>query len=274
MKHRPAIKQSNNQKLIMIGIFAEVYLVDGEIIRKAPRSHSKEDAEPILREATIYSLIGGHPRIARCLSLGHPDYVDIKYYRHGDLVTYCRENKVSPDLQARWFQQIIEAVIVIHKHGIIHSDLALRQFFVDDDLNIRLGDFNSSQYPGHPALGYEKASHCLPRDYELPNTVTSDLFALGSTLHELVAGSPPYQELYPIETQDVVQSSDHAVIRARVQRQHLADCEVEERFRNQLFPDVSGLRGSDVILGCWRGHFSSAEEALSQYLYLTVQPAR
>lgn len=266
LKHRPAIKQSKNQKLIMIGMFAEVYLVDGQIIRKAPRSLSKEDAEPILREAAIYSILGDHPRIAQCLSLGHSDYVDIKYYHHGDLVTYCRDNEVSPELQSRWFQQIIEAVIAIHKHGIIHSDLALRQFFVDSDLNVRLGDFNSSQYPGLPALGYEKASHCLPRDYEMPNTVTSDIFAVGSTLYELVAGSSPFQELYPLETQDVVQSSDSAVIRDRVERQLLADCEVEERFRSQVFPDVSGLFGGDIILGCWEGRFSSAEEALSRFV--------
>ncbi|KAH8427407.1 uncharacterized protein LDX57_005122 [Aspergillus melleus] len=265
MKHRPAIKQSTNQKLLLIGIFAEVYLVDDKIIRKAPRSPSREDAEPICREAAIYSILGDHPRIAQCLPSGHSDYVDIQYYPRGDLVTYCRGTKISPDLQAKWFQQIIEAVAVIHRYGIIHSDLALRQFFVDDDLNVRLGDFNSSQYPGHLALGYEKASHCLPRDYEMPNTVASDLFALGSTLYELIVGSPPYQELYPIESQDVLQSSDHAVIRARVQRQHLADAEVEERFRNQLYPDVSGLLGGEVILACWRGEFSSAEEALARY---------
>ncbi|KAH2132619.1 hypothetical protein KXV68_000480, partial [Aspergillus fumigatus] len=109
-------------------------------------------------------------------------YVNIKYYPLGDLATYVHENKITPDLQAKWFQQLLEAVVVIHSHNIIHSDLALRQFFVDDALNVRLGDFNSSQYPGHPALGYEKASHCLPRDYDMPNTIMSDLFALGSTL--------------------------------------------------------------------------------------------
>ncbi|RAK99761.1 uncharacterized protein BO80DRAFT_456184 [Aspergillus ibericus CBS 121593] len=189
-KHRPVLEQFENQKLLKIGIFAEVYLVDGKIISKAPRSGREEDIQPVVREANIYTILGNHPRIAECLSPGRQDY-----------------------------------------------------FFVDDDFNVRLGDFNSSQYPGHPALGYEKASHCLPRDYEMPNTILSDIFALGSTLYEFTTGDP-------------------AVIRARIQRQHHADAEVEARYGKRQFPDVSHAFGGDVILGCWKGDFTTAEQAL------------
>lgn len=166
---------------MLIGIFAEVYLVDGTTIRKAPRSESEEDMQPIIRESMIYDAIGVHMRIAECISRGSDrvEYIDIKYYRHGDLASYCRKNSINSELESKWFQQILEAIVVIHSFGVIHSDLALRQFFVDDNLNLRLGDFNSSQCPGYPALGYEKASHCLPRDYELPNTEASDIFCVG-----------------------------------------------------------------------------------------------
>ena len=103
-------------------------------------------------------------------------------------------------------------------HGMIHSDMALWQFFVDDNLNTRLGDFNSSQYPGQLALGFENALHCLPKDYEAPNTVMSDLFALGSTLYELIAGKTPYSKLYPVEPEVVMRSNDPTVIMARIER--------------------------------------------------------
>lgn len=79
-----------------------------------------------------------------------------------------KEKEISTEIKEKWFKQMIEAVAFVHSHGVIHSDLALGQFFIDDDFNIRLGDFNSSQCPGHPTLGYEKATHCLPRDYDLP----------------------------------------------------------------------------------------------------------
>ena len=72
------VEQSSNQELLRIGIFAEVYLLDGKTIRKAPRSEKEKDIEPIVREATIYNTPGDHPRIARCISRGRMDYVDIQ----------------------------------------------------------------------------------------------------------------------------------------------------------------------------------------------------
>ncbi|KAJ5111707.1 hypothetical protein NUU61_001337 [Penicillium alfredii] len=256
---RRAAQRPDNHKLLIIGIFAEVYLVDNKIIRKVPRSESEEDMQPIIREAMVYDTLGVHPRIAEYLSRGRSDYIDIKYYRHGDLANYCQKNTVAAELQSKWFQQILEAIVVIHSHSIIHSDLALRQFFLDDEFNIRLGDFNSSQCPGYLALGYEKASHCLPRDYDLPNTEISDLFALGSTLYELVACKAPYSELAGPK------SDDPDVIKAQILRQHEVDHEIELRYKNHMFPDVSGLFGGNIILGCWRGDFSDAKEALDLY---------
>jgi serine/threonine protein kinase len=265
-------EESSDRELLTIGIFAEVYLVNGTFVRKMPHSESAEDTLAIRREATIYAMLGDHPRIAQCLSPGETGYVDIKYYPNGDLVAYLQNNgdKITPGLRSKWFQQIIEGVVEIHRHDIIHSDLALRQFFLDDDLNVRLGDFNSSQFPGQPGLGYEKPSHCLPRDYEGLNTIMSDLFALGSTLYELVAGKAPYSELYPIEPDDVMQSRDHDVIRARIRREQQVDSEIETRYRNQVFPDVSCLFGAEIIWGCWEGTFSSAREALTRYMAYVV----
>ena len=224
--------------------------------------------QPIIREAMIYDTIGIHSRIAECTSRGNYSvkYVDIKYYQHGDLVNYREKNQIPPELQSKWFQQIMEAVVVCHSFGVIHSDLALRQFFVDDKFDLRLGDFNSSQCDGYPALGYEKASHCLPRDYELPNTETSDIFALGSTLYELVTGKTPYAELNERD------SDDPDCIKAQIRRQHqVVDFEIESRYKKGQFPDVTNLYCGDIILGCWRGQFGTAKEALDFYLQL-MQP--
>lgn len=262
--------QSDNAKLLKIGIFAAVYLLDNAVVRKVPRGNACEDALPIIREAMVYSIIGKHPRIAECLSLGRTDFVDTRYYSNGDLAAFVsnRANNLDRDLRRKWFRQIIEAVNLIHEHNIIHSDLALRQFFLDDNLDARLGDFNSAQCPGHSALGYEKASHCLPRDYEAPNSVASDLFALGSTLYELSAGKAPYSELYWTDPQNHAHSSDHTVIRARIQHEQQVDREIENLYRNQKFPDVNGLWGENIILGCWKGTITTSGEAVNLCLEL------
>ncbi|OQE20936.1 hypothetical protein PENFLA_c015G05351 [Penicillium flavigenum] len=208
---RPASERKDNEELLTIGFFAEVYLID-YVIRKIPRSQSEEDLQPILRKALIYDTCGNRPQIAEWLSRRISDYIEIKYYPYGDL-----------------YQQILEALIFIHSHGVTHSDLALRQFFIDDNFDLRLGDFDSSQCPGYVALGYEKASHCLPRDYALPSTEASDIFALGSALYELVTDVAPYSEIYGPK------SYNPDVIEARRQRRDAVDYEIETRYKNWQF---------------------------------------
>ena len=59
----------------------------------------------------------------------------------------------------RTAHQVSEAVVVIHRKGIMHSDLALRQFLLDAKGNTRLSDFEALGYPGQMALWLEGSSH-------------------------------------------------------------------------------------------------------------------
>lgn len=129
----------------------------------------------------------------------------------------------------------------------IHSDLALRQFLLDDDLNVRLGDFITSQSPGHPAGGLRKPSHRLSRDSEEPITVASDQFALGSTLYELIAGKAPYSELFPDES---VMHSDFA---AWLELRREVRLKIEALYLQQAYADVSCVFDGDITKGCWKG---------------------
>ncbi|KAJ5622617.1 hypothetical protein N7528_005849 [Penicillium herquei] len=265
--------------------FTRAYLVDQKIIRKVPRSRSRENIRPISREATIYKMIGNHPRIAEYLSLpeeqkdsvaeeqtelegvdlkNYQGVIDLKYYPKGDLAELVKKGKPTDELIHK---QIIEGIAVIHHLGIIHSDLKLGQILIDDEDNARLSDFNASQYPDNLALGYEKATHCLPRDYETPNTISSDLFALGSTLYELVTGHVPYEELYANVRERPTANDDE--LRAQVRRRDIADYRVEQQYKKGIFPDVSQLFGGEIILGCWNGTLISANDALALYADLS-----
>jgi hypothetical protein len=59
-----------------------------------------------------------------------------------------------------------------------------------------------------------------------------------------------------------MRSNDDAVIVARIHRKQQADSKVEALYTQQVFPDVSGLFGGDIIMGCWKGDFSTAEAVL------------
>ena len=139
---------------------------------------------------------------------------------------------------------MIESVEYIHTMGVRHSDFRLDQWLLDERLNVQLCDFNASGYDsnaergliGSEAIGPENASHFLPRDCTYDSTVESDMFALGSTLFELMTGKAPYND-QPRET-------------------------IEAFFRKGIFPSVKGLPLGEMIKGCWTKKFLSAKEVL------------
>lgn len=162
--------------------------------------------------------------------------------KNGNLEDYLCKNYpagAGPAMLRTFACQAVEAVNLIHHRDIIHSDLAARQFLVDDFLNLRLSDFGGSSIQASCALGLEGVSHFLPRDDRLPNTVQSDLFALGSTLYEIFVGKKPYHEKEE-------------------------DSEIEDLYKMGLFPSVEYIDEpwGHIIAGCWNCQYSSTDEIL------------
>lgn len=89
----------------------------------------------------------------------------------------------------------------IHGKDVIHSDLGARQFLVDKYCNVKLTDFGGSSLQGSEAIVMENATHILPRDEDSPNTIQSDLFALGSTVYEIILSMKPYEGMEEDEVQ-------------------------------------------------------------------------
>jgi hypothetical protein len=80
----------------------------------------------------------------------------------------------------------------------------------------------------------ENARFCLPRPWEAPSTRVTDLFALGSTIYEIMTGIQPYAQY--------------------------TDEEVETCFRRGMFPPVDGIYCGELIKRCWHSEVHSAEE--------------
>lgn len=141
-------------------------------------------------EASIYSLLGQHSRIARCFTFGSAmDYIELEYYPNGTLRDPLDQYRASitPSCPRRWARQMIESLMFIHAMGVRHSDLRLDQWLLDAGLNVRLTDLNGSGYDadttlglgGSKALGHEISSHYLPRDPMADNGIESELFGVG-----------------------------------------------------------------------------------------------
>ncbi|OBT81099.1 hypothetical protein VE02_10266 [Pseudogymnoascus sp. 03VT05] len=231
--------------LIGVGVFTHVYNLGEGRVRKVPASDPDNldlAIKSIRREGDIYDHLGDHPRVIKCLAKGDL-FVDLKFAPHGHIEDYLKSHQdTSDNCRIGFAQEIIEAVVFIHSKGIIHSDLAARQFLVDGALHVHLSDFGFSSFGDGDVLGFENSPYHLPRDIDgdMPSNVQSDLFALGSTLYEVITGKPPYEG-----------KSDDAIA---------------QLYSNGSFPNVIGILCGHIIMGCWQGSFMSAAEVLEDFL--------
>ncbi|KAA8647706.1 uncharacterized protein ATNIH1004_006403 [Aspergillus tanneri] len=198
---RRKIEQPCQQNIIGVGQFAIVHKLNNKIVRKVPLDKSFIYSTRALEiEGRVYSHLGKHKRIARCISWSD-DFVDLRYECNSDLESYLKKNSLTSHAKCRIARQAVEAVVFIHGKDVIHSDLSACQFLVDKNCNIRLSDFGGSSLQGSEAIVMETASHFLPRDEGSPNTIQSDLFALGSTVYEIFLGKKPYEGMEEEEVQ-------------------------------------------------------------------------
>ena len=64
-------------------------------------------------------------------------------------------------LKLRWVKQLFDAVRFIHSRSVLHDDISCNNIFLDDDLNVKLGDFAGSVIDDHPPLICYETSHEL-----------------------------------------------------------------------------------------------------------------
>lgn len=249
-KSQPLKVDTHTIELLMIGPFARAYKVH-DLVLKLPNINdevliAQDNTKSMSNEASVYLILGRHPRIAECLYISHSkDFIVLKYYPHGNLKAHLAKTpSVSLSDLRKWARQMIEGVAEIHRNGIRHSDLRLDQWLLDENFDARLCDFNASGLDaneqlglqGSRSVGLEAYSHFMPRDSETDSTVCSDLFALGSSLYELEVGNNPFSELEGETT--------------------------TKQFEAGKYPDMDTLCFGDLIKGCWKGEYETAVDLL------------
>ena len=160
----------------------------------------------------------------------------LEYAENGSLRQFLRKTKRPPSEQVilRWAQQAAQALSFCHSHGVLHGDICCSNYFLDHDLNLKLGDFAGS------CIDQSRPSIFYSHTHQLPDTDTSlqtEIFAFGSSLYEMVTGSPPYAGM--------------------------SDAEVEGLFRSKRFPNVTFVEVLGTIISrCWRLEFDSMVDVL------------
>ena len=153
-----------------------------------------------------------HPNIAKVLDAGATDsgrpYFVMELVKGLPITKYCDQEHLTPQERLHLFVPICHAVQHAHQKGIIHRDLK--------PSNILIGLYDGRPVPKVIDFGVAKATgtkltertlftevghaigtweYMAPEQAELNNLdidTRADIYALGATLYELLAGSPPF----------------------------------------------------------------------------------
>lgn len=192
---------------------------------------------PLLeREKLVYQRLGhDHSGIVRYFG-ALENAVILQFASQTSIRQYvARQKKQVPiALKLRWVEQIFDAVQFVHSRNVLHGDISCNNIFLDDSLDVKLGDFAGSAIDDLPPLICYETSHELP-DEDI-STMT-ELFALGSTIFEVMTGAKPYKDL--------------------------AEHEISAAFSEGRYPDLRNVSVfRSTIARCWSQDYATVDEAL------------
>jgi len=145
-----------------------------------------------------------HPNIVKfkeCFEDKSNIYMILELCSNKSLMETIRKRKQLTESEARFYiVQILGAVKYMHSRNVIHRDLKLGNIFLDDNMNLKIGDF------GLAALlldGTErKKTICGTPNYIAPEVLFGkedghsfevDMWSVGIILYAMLVGRPPFQ---------------------------------------------------------------------------------
>jgi len=241
------------QECLSFGNTGIIELLPGDRVIKSPHpqectSEKRRQTSQLRREIEIYNrLPTSHDRLIRMLDhsvdLANANQLDgsivFEYMPNGSLSSYLESDiNISIHQRLQWGVEAAEAVALLHSYKIIHADIKPQNMLLDKRLGLKLIDMSGSSIDGKRPLTLESTSFFLPRNMTapMPCSVLTDLFALGSSIYQIITRALPYGEI----------DND----------------EVEKRYARKEFPSTLGIPYGNIIRGCWMCDFDSAEAVL------------
>jgi serine/threonine-protein kinase len=146
-----------------------------------------------------------HSHIARLYDGGFTDsgrpYFTMEYISGHPITEYCFHRNLPLRKRLEIFLQVCDAVSFAHRSLIVHLDLKPRNIIVDNDGQVKLLDFGVAKLLKQQPTGEtEDQSHSrFTLAYASPEQLTvgristsSDLYALGTILYELISSVHPF----------------------------------------------------------------------------------
>ncbi|XP_055062008.1 serine/threonine-protein kinase PLK1 isoform X2 [Misgurnus anguillicaudatus] len=146
-------------------------------------------------------------------------YVVLEICRRRSLLELHKRRKAVTEPEARYFmRQTIQGCQYLHNNRVIHRDLKLGNLFINDDMDVKIGDFGLATKIEFD--GERKKTLCGTPNYIAPEVLCKkghsfevDVWSLGCILYTLLVGKPPFETSCLKETYIRIKKNEYTVPR-------------------------------------------------------------
>ncbi len=203
------------QRSLGRGGMSEVYLATDhrsqrEVALKLVHSSHLEYSERFQREVKTISALA-HRHILPALDYGQHGswhYLVMPYLKQGTLRERLAKRPLTLEEADEVLEQVVDALQFAHDRGIIHRDIKPSNILLQDEHSVYLADFGLAKMlwaEGENEItqtGYVIGTpeYMAPELVEQSASTSSDIYALGILLYEMLTGRTPFKGSTPLAT--------------------------------------------------------------------------
>ena len=202
----PEFPQLEIRELLAQGGMSAVYLAYHpglerlEVLKVLPPEAAADAAarDRFRKEAQVLAGVKDHRVMAVYnfdISPGGYLYMQLEYESGGDLRRRMLGGGARPPVEEvlSLIAEVSAGLAAAHKKGIIHGDIKPDNIFLDEEGRPKLGDFGLAAFSGAGQATHHTPGYTAPEILQGQRLTTrsTDLYALGATLYELLTGQLP-----------------------------------------------------------------------------------
>ncbi len=196
------------------GGMSDVYLahdelLDRDVAIKLVDDNDNDDCiQSLHREVQTMNALS-HDHILPTLDYGRHGsyhYLVMPYMKQGTLRERIAKGRLTEQEAGDILAQVASAIQFAHDHGIVHRDIKPSNILLDDfnERHVYLADFGLAKVLGEGSdltqtgclIG--TAEYMAPELVDRPESVSSDIYALGVLLYQMLTGRPPFTGSTPL----------------------------------------------------------------------------
>nr|XP_057931544.1 serine/threonine-protein kinase PLK1 [Doryrhamphus excisus] len=144
-------------------------------------------------------------------------FVVLEICRRRSLLELHKRRKAVTEPEARYYMmQLLKGVQYLHDNKVIHRDLKLGNVFLNDDMDVKIGDFGLATKIEFD--GERKKTLCGTPNYIAPEVLCKkghsfevDVWSLGCILYTLLVGKPPFETSCLKETYNRIKKNSYTI---------------------------------------------------------------